>query len=372
MEPEEMVMCWRRKTHSVRWLMISLFVLPALACGFSQAPLPTPAERIVRVTQIVAPTVVEVTRIVQARPIVQTLIVEVQGPAREVTRLVEVVVEAVQTSAGDGARIKEVTRIVPVTRLVQASPAVITVLVERSAPQSQLPAPAPTLAPAPTAVPAPTSAPQQPNRASPVWYDFEGDFLATGVVIDRSGNGHDARVVGSVGVTGGILGGQAILFDGSGYIQAQGNPVAGKNRVSFSLWFKTDHPEENYKLASAAWWNWGPGSGWILATHIPEFWSIDTNTLYLPGLTNNDNLFQAGEWVHEVVTYDGERIKEYTNGKLVNDWATSGAAIGDGQAMAIGAWPAFQAYNFQGSMDEFRIFDRALTQQEALAIYNQR
>jgi hypothetical protein len=109
----------------------------------------------------------------------------------------------------------------------------------------------------------------------------------------------------------GISGSQAILFSGDGYLQAQSNPAAGRTNVTFSLWFKTEHPENNYKLASGAWWNWGPGR-WIMATHVPEFWGDDGQGLVLPGQTNNDNQFAAGEWVHEVVTYDGDRIREYT------------------------------------------------------------
>jgi hypothetical protein len=204
-----------------------------------------------------------------------------------------------------------------------------------------------------------------------VSYDFEDNFLISGNVADRSGNGHDAQVNGTVSTATGISGGQAILFSGNGYLQASSNPAAGRTNVTFSLWFKTEHPENNYKLASGAWWNWGPGSGWIMATHIPELWSDDTQSLYLPGIFNNENHFPAGEWVHEVVTYDGDRIKEYTNGQLVNDWLTTGAAIGQGRPMVVGAWPPFSAYNFQGSIDEFRIYDRSLTQQEVQTLYNQ-
>jgi Concanavalin A-like lectin/glucanases superfamily len=204
-----------------------------------------------------------------------------------------------------------------------------------------------------------------------VWYDFEGDFVDSGLVVDRSGNGHDAQVQGTVDIAEGISGGHAIFFSREGYIQAQSNPAAGRTNVSFSLWFKTDNPGENYKLASAAWWNWGPGSGWIMATHIPEFWSDDTASLYLPDIINNDNGFVAGEWNYEVVTCDGDHIREYTNGQLVNDWPTIGAGIGQGQAMVVGAWPPFSAYDFYGSIDEFRIFARSLTQEEVEALYRQ-
>ena len=202
-------------------------------------------------------------------------------------------------------------------------------------------------------------------------YDIEGDFLASGTVLDRSGNRHAAQVTGAVASTPGISGGQGISFNGSGYLQAASNPAAGKTNVTFSLWFKTQHPENNYKLASGAWWNWGPGSGWIMATHGPEFWSDDTQGLLSPGQPNNENNFAASKWIHEVVTYDGSRIKEYTNGQLINDWSTTGAAIGQGNPMVVGAWPPFTGYNFQGSMDEFAIYGRSLTQQEVRALYEQ-
>ena len=187
-----------------------------------------------------------------------------------------------------------------------------------------------------------------------------------------AGNAGGFRITDASGAAAGVSGGQGISFDGNSYIQAASNPAAGKTNITFSLWFKTDQPGENYKLASAAWWNWDlRASGWIIGTHIPEFWSDDEVGLYLPGIVNNDNPFLAGAWNHEVITYDGSHVKEYTNGQLINDWPTTGAAIGAGLPMAVGAWPMFSGYNFQGSLDELAIYDRSLTQQEVLTLYNQ-
>lgn len=331
------------RTKRAQWLVICLAIVSALACTIAQV---APATEIVEVTQVVP-----VTRIVQATQIVQVpvQIVEVTRivPA---TRIVEVEIEVpVQVTVKVPEQIVEVTR-------------VVTEIVMVEVPVEEPEEPPPT-APVP-ALGTPTA-----NDALLVWYDFEDDFLTSGIIADRSGNGHDAQVNGTVDVADGLFRGQAIFFSGNGYIQAESNPAAGRNTVSFSLWFKADHPENNYKLASAAWWSGGPGSGWILATHIPEFWSDDTQSLYLPGISNSENHFPAGEWVHEVVTYDGSRIKEYTNGQLVNDWPTTGAEIGQGQAMAVGAWPPFSAYDFQGSIDEFRLFGWALTPQQVQEIY---
>ena len=43
-------------------------------------------------------------------------------------------------------------------------------------------------------------------------------FLASGKVTDRSGNGLDAQIVGTVGVGEGIARGKAGFFSGNGYL----------------------------------------------------------------------------------------------------------------------------------------------------------
>ena len=114
-----------------------------------------------------------------------------------------------------------------------------------------------------------------------VWYDFEDDFTSTGFVSDRSGNNRDAEINGDISTSSGISGGRSIRFTGRGYIQAPDNPAALRKNVTFAFWFRTNDPDANYKMASAAWWNGGPGSGWTMATHVPEFWAEDTEGVLL-------------------------------------------------------------------------------------------
>lgn len=318
-------MCGRLYFHT-RWLVIILVYAGLSGCqGVASTPV-TPVEvtRLIPVTQLMAPTVVEVTRIVEV-VVVETVIVEV--------------LPTPITS--------------PVSPAMTESPAI----------------PEPTAAVPDQLAPSPSPLPTLPNPELLAWYSFENNFLSSGVVRDLSGNGYDANIIGTVGSTQGISDSQALFLPGGGYIQAQGNPAAGRNTVSFSLWFRTDNPEANYKLASAAWWNGGPGSGWVLATHVPEFWSEDSRSLFLPDLINYENYFPVDKWVHEVVTYDGTRIKEYTNGILVNDWASTGLPLGQGQAMVVGAWPSTGFY-FQGSLDEFQVFSWSLSPIEVQDLYD--
>jgi hypothetical protein len=293
---------------------------------------------------------VEVTRIVRATQLVP-------APTIEVTRLIPV------------APVVEITSLVVQT--VEVLVVVEATCVPPDTPPPEPPAP---VAPAPTEAPPPTAAEAFPaaNDSTLVWYDFEDYFQNGGSLADRSGNGYDAQMVGPVDVTEGISGGLAVFFKGDSYLEAPANPAAFQSVVSFSLWFKTSDPESNYKLASGAWWEGGAGSGWILSTHTLDFWSVDLRSLLMPGLTNVENNFLADEWNHEVVTYDGERIREYTNGRLVNDWPTTGAAIGEGGAMTVGGWPSLPEFNLVGAIDDFRVFSWALTLEEVQDIYKQR
>lgn len=316
-----------------------LIMLLLISCSRSPS---APSTQIVEVTRIV-----EVIQVVQATRVIPVTQVIQGRQFIPVTRVIP------------STRIVPVTQIIPVTRIVEVAP------------------PAATEAPMVPAFPAPTEAPVVPaptalntNRDLLVWYDFEEDFLNSGTVHDRSGHGYDGQIIGSVDVSTGLAGGRSIFLYGDGFILAPANPAAGRNTVSLSLWFKTEHPEDNYKLASAAWWNGGPGSGWIVGTHYPEFWSDNTRSIFLDGRSNEENSFLPGEWNQEVITYDGQRIREYTNGRLINDWPTTGAAIGQGEAMAVGGWPSF-GFNLQGNIDEFKVFTRCLTQDEVQTFYNQ-
>lgn len=202
-----------------------------------------------------------------------------------------------------------------------------------------------------------------------VWYDFDDDFTRVGYVLDKSGNNRNATIIGNVGTTTDISEGKSIRFSGMGYIQAPDNPAGLRNNVSFSFWFRTNNPDSNYKMASAAQWLGGPGSGWTMATHVPEFWSDDGQGVLVPAQPNNANNFIPNEWNYEVVTYDGLKIREYTNGNLINSWESRGVPIGVGVPMAIGGWPQFSGYNFVGDIDDFRIYDYALVPDEISAFY---
>lgn len=202
-----------------------------------------------------------------------------------------------------------------------------------------------------------------------IHYDFENDFIHDGRVMDRSGNNKIGQVKGLVREAPGI-GNHSISLNGMGYILSGDNPAAGLTNVSFSLWFKTSDPTGNYKMVSAA-TTGDTESGWTLSTRISEFLDDEGKAIFSAGVQSRPNNFLPDAWNHKVVTYDGIRVKDYTNGQLVNDWPATGAPIGAGKMMVVGVmWQPF-GFNYAGQIDDFRIHGHALGKEEIIELYQQ-
>ena len=73
-----------------------------------------------------------------------------------------------------------------------------------------------------------------------------------------------------------------------------------------------------------------------------------------------------GEWLHLVGTYDGSAVNYYVNGKLAIKHAVAGGKIAKGGLkLCIGdRTDGVNADAIQGYVDEFRVYDRALTAAE--------
>jgi hypothetical protein len=81
-------------------------------------------------------------------------------------------------------------------------------------------------------------------------------------------------------------------------------------------------------------------------------------------------LFQLNTWKHLTITYDGTTLKQYVNGSLFssktvsNSFTTTNAR--DLYIGKMGCW----YYFFNGFIDEFRMYNRGLSDLEVLSIYN--
>ncbi len=119
-------------------------------------------------------------------------------------------------------------------------------------------------------------------------------------------------------------------------------------------------------LGSAPWLSWalqvnGAKNGYIFQV------SDGSAAAVTAGSTPMD---AAGEWQFLAGTYDGANLKLYDNSVLVN---TTPFALGIGYfgnfSLSIGGNNTYAPQTFDGLIDEVRFYNRALNDDEILALY---
>jgi hypothetical protein len=74
-------------------------------------------------------------------------------------------------------------------------------------------------------------------------------------------------------------------------------------------------------------------------------------------------------WNYVAVTYNGSTISTYINGVLAATGNEPGATLCSGAPLVIGSWWEGAPAYFQGSIDEVRVYNRALSQSEITQIF---
>ena len=208
------------------------------------------------------------------------------------------------------------------------------------------------------------------------WTLDVADIVGTSVR-DRSGFGHDGVVMGTMPVptTGRI--GEALDFAGTtlSYIDLPSVPLDGTpgNFTTISLWMRTDNANVDEALACLP---TGPVAGpprysmWLTKRAASLFLCINTGEGDCWGLEVSNVL---GRWVHLVGVYaNGPTI----GGQLYLDGvaAAMSCAFGVCDNTRVAQAPFSIAcsdptYAWHGSLDDVRIYNRALTAAEVAQLY---
>ena len=189
-------------------------------------------------------------------------------------------------------------------------------------------------------------------------YNF--DEGSGSIAADASGNGNTATLFGgATWVTG--HSGNGLSFDGgSGYSTAPSVPYVANWTIS--AWVRSPaapgasgyagpvHREKNFQI------NWNhadPNFRGAAAVNVGGTWyAASFGTL------------AANTWYFLAATYDGETLNAYSNGALVtSNAAPSGPASSDPNPLTFGKHAA-NSYFFQGSIDDVRVYNRALSLSE--------
>lgn len=196
-------------------------------------------------------------------------------------------------------------------------------------------------------------------------WSFDGRDISSTTAFDRSGSGNNGTLTsGPVAAIGKV--GQGLRFDGlDDYVSVSTAPVLSNKPMSVSFWFKGDVSPTNYDGIMGKTTNAGWSDGW-------GFYFLGSNLYYFIENYAANTAFSAisnpREWNHVVGTWDGTNINIYING-VSGTADTYTGSMTTTPNFAIGRLGTDQ-FNFKGSIDETRIYNRALTAAEVKLLYN--
>ncbi len=208
--------------------------------------------------------------------------------------------------------------------------------------------------------------PESLNTGLVSYYNFEND-------VEDPINGNDGTNYGATFVDGKI--GKALSFDGiNDYVEINDDDSLDLNEFTLSIWFKANSLTED--------------EGYIINKGYNAYWPVNDDISYRIYLTDvlltGDSWTENGrqfsvyngwaknQWNHVVLTYDGSKQKLYLNGNKVDEKDQIGTTIVNNMDLTIGTrfFNGNFADYYPGLVDEFGIWNRALTQEEVTQLWN--
>jgi len=209
------------------------------------------------------------------------------------------------------------------------------------------------------------------------YWTFDKDDITGDKAKDVWGN-QDAFMKGDPKIVTGKIG-DALEFDGNDYLLITDDITAAKlpkREMTAEVWVYPGHFIEWGGYIGAVQDNGGFEKGWILGTNHQFSFAVSTD-----GADDGDGVltylktevFDPDKWYHVVGTYDGKKMKIYINGKLEN---TSEVQSGDinypeNLLFTIGIYKDNdEQFPHKGIIDEVRLYERALSEDEVVQNYN--
>jgi len=205
-----------------------------------------------------------------------------------------------------------------------------------------------------------------------IYYDFDE---VGNIVADQSGKGHDGVVMGAVTAEAdGKIGGAANFANG-GFLDLDGPSIPAEDiptsAMTLAVWIKIANTGGDHEIFSAR----ASDESWLIHPEPKSSGDIRWLLRSYGGTT----IFQirAGtvtwdQWLHFAGTYDKDSGKAalYINGELIEEMDVADPAdiAGDWDLGARVGLTIDDGRPFTGLMDEFRMYKRALSQDEILEI----
>jgi hypothetical protein len=205
------------------------------------------------------------------------------------------------------------------------------------------------------------------------------------VAVDSSGNGNDGIFVGDPEWVAGKFG-SGLLFDGQGGERVSlGNLDVHSGAISITCWFvasNLDTPGNDPRMVSKAFGGGGNDHLWMVSSsrqagekrlrfRLKTNDGAGTTTLVGGEGDPETRIIQLDEWIHVAATWDGATMRIYKNAVEVGSTDKGGTAVAVDPTVgaAFGNQPVgAENRPFDGTIDDVRIYTRALTADEILQV----
>ena len=208
------------------------------------------------------------------------------------------------------------------------------------------------------------------------WYEIVDEY-ASGF-IGPGTNYFDTKLYTGNGVTqsiGGYINGSGSFNGSSSKIEINSNLNIANNSFSFSFWIAcTDSINDNYVIITEG------SNGSNKNLHIGRIGSSSWTSVgkmrfgfYANDVDSTTNVSTDGTWQHWVCTFDASSTtqKIYLNGVLDNTRVASSNFTGTSN-LQIGGLTDWASNNeFNGSIDQVRVYDTALSSTDIMALYGE-
>jgi hypothetical protein len=228
------------------------------------------------------------------------------------------------------------------------------------------------------------------NQGAPVAY-WDLDECQGLTAHDASGNGNDGTItIGgsgdnqSAGTCSSGTGTEAwnngtsgkinasLDFDGEDdYFDSNVN-VEGLEELSVSAWINLDNTGDGYDTIMSNYTGGGE-----MSLELRKGSNDDNYIDFIVENSSNSKAYATYEhdppsgWVHLVGTYDGSAVKLFINSKEVDSEPQAGPTDSSSNLLTIGDNPSVSDREFDGQIDEVKIFNYALTEQQVQTLYNE-
>jgi hypothetical protein len=183
------------------------------------------------------------------------------------------------------------------------------------------------------------------------------------IAYDSAGSNNGTLVNGPVWTTGRI--GGALSFDGTNDYVALSSFTVSTNNGTIALWFNTsgdfkeNYGHQGYLISrNSQYWSYLTLEGGV---NWPHRISGETNTQGDPFVATMEE-FVVDEWNHIAVTFDNKTATTYLNGEFLQTMTVTGSSL------TLDRIGGRTSEFFNGKIDDVRIYDRALSQNEVRAL----